>query len=141
MGDKLSYGAEMKKNRGFSAVGMLVAMVIVIALTAMFLKSFTGKKGKSGLNDLERAKQESVKISLRAIENAIEDYRGDNDVYPPTLGDLGGYLKGVSATDPWGNPYHYRCPGTYNVDSYDLASFGKDNVKGGSDENTDIKNW
>jgi hypothetical protein len=40
--------------------------------------------------------------------------------------------------DPWDHEYHYVCPGTHNVDSYDLCSFGPDGKSGGSD---DFTNW
>lgn len=40
--------------------------------------------------------------------------------------------------DPWGQPYRYRCPGTYNQHGYDLWSVGPD---GAEDTGDDIGNW
>jgi general secretion pathway protein G len=40
--------------------------------------------------------------------------------------------------DPWGSEYQYACPGTYNVDAYDLWSYGPDGQPSGGD---DLTNW
>lgn len=40
--------------------------------------------------------------------------------------------------DPWGKPYHYRCPGVHNPDTFDVWSVGPDGVDGTRD---DIGNW
>jgi general secretion pathway protein G len=40
--------------------------------------------------------------------------------------------------DPWGQPYHYQCPGTHNPDGFDVWSSGPDRQNGNAD---DIGNW
>src|SRR5262249_53409131 len=52
----------------------------------------------------------------------------------------GPYLKSeaVIPSDPWGNPYIYKCPGRHNRNSYDLYSMGPDGREGTDD---DVTNW
>jgi general secretion pathway protein G len=50
----------------------------------------------------------------------------------------GPYLRKAVPNDPWGRPYVYRSPGTRG--DFDVVSFGKDGVSGGTGENADIGN-
>ena len=43
--------------------------------------------------------------------------------------------------DPWGREYIYRMPGKNNPDSFDILSYGADNLPGGEGENADYGNW
>ncbi|PTY02230.1 type II secretion system protein GspG [Opitutaceae bacterium EW11] len=49
----------------------------------------------------------------------------------------GPYILGPLPLDPWGRPYHYRCPGIHNINTYDLWSLGPD----GELSSDDIANW
>lgn len=80
----------------------------------------------------------------------IEAYHTMNGVYPAKLNDLQALLPYPNAQnptittlpslkDPWGRNYHYSLPGL-NGD-YDLVSYGKDGVPGGTDVNADITSW
>jgi len=40
--------------------------------------------------------------------------------------------------DAWETPYRYQCPGTHNLQTYDLWSFGADRTENTGD---DINNW
>jgi general secretion pathway protein G len=52
----------------------------------------------------------------------------------------GPYLSKALPADPWGRAYLYKCcPGEHG--DFDLYSFGKDGVAGGSGEQGDITNW
>jgi general secretion pathway protein G len=42
-------------------------------------------------------------------------------------------------TDPWGNPYIYRTPGTEG--EIDILTLGADGAEGGDGNNADIGNW
>jgi general secretion pathway protein G len=53
---------------------------------------------------------------------------------------VGGYL-GRLPQDPWGNDYHYRCPGTHNSASFDVWSIGSDGQQGGAVQADEIGNW
>jgi general secretion pathway protein G len=50
----------------------------------------------------------------------------------------GGDLERMPS-DPWGNPYVYRNPGTRG--EIDIVTFGADGVEGGDGNNADIGNW
>ena len=39
--------------------------------------------------------------------------------------------------DPWGNPFQYRFPGTHNIDSFDMFSYGPDGIE----SEDDLGNW
>lgn len=51
---------------------------------------------------------------------------------------LGPYVDRNIPLDPWGTPYHYRCPAETSTAGYDLWSSGPDLVSGTED---DIGNW
>ena len=51
----------------------------------------------------------------------------------------GPYLKKGVPVDPWGTPYFYKQPGEHG--EYDLISYGKDGVAGGTGEAADLGNW
>jgi general secretion pathway protein G len=97
-----------------------------------------------------------VKVARAQIESfgkALDQYRLDTGHYPTTeqgLGALitkpadetrwdGPYLKKGIPTDPWGTAYTYKRPGTHG--EFDIISFGKDTVPGGTGEDADIGNW
>jgi hypothetical protein len=45
----------------------------------------------------------------------------------------------LPANDPWGNAWHYSCPGV--LADYDLATFGADSAPGGEGLDVDITSW
>ena len=51
----------------------------------------------------------------------------------------GAYLKKGVPSDPWGQPYSYKRPGSHG--EYDIVSFGRDGVPGGSGEDADLGSW
>jgi general secretion pathway protein G len=64
-------------------------------------------------------------------------------VEPPSGGDKkwrGPYVKQIRS-DPWGNPYQYKCPGMHHTSSFDLWSRGADGADGGEGQGADIGNW
>jgi hypothetical protein len=78
---------------------------------------------------------------IQGIMSLLEQYKTANGAYPTTsqgLAALSG-LGTVPAADPWGNPYAYRSPGTFN--DYELASLGADGKPGGDGDNADITSW
>lgn len=72
--------------------------------------------------------EEGLEALLRAPSGAEDKWDGP-------------YMDEVSlASDPWGNPYNYRFPGSLNgkgKDGYDIWSLGQD----GRNSNDDIGNW
>jgi general secretion pathway protein G len=137
-------------SAGFTLIEILVVVLIIGLLTTVVATNLIGRA--------ERAKISLARTQLKTLSDQLELYRLDNGRYPsegqglealvrPPGGDAppnyprGGYVKARSLKDPWGSPYEYRVPGTYNSHSFDLFSFGPDGVEGGEDDNADITNW
>lgn len=133
-------------RRGFS----LVEMLIVIALIAVIGTLVVGQLGNFFGGAQEDVAKQFVNNALKA---PLMKYRIDNGSYPTTAdGGLNALLAQPASkagkwkgpyidnlpTDPWGNPYQYRFPGTKNPGGYDLWSFGP----GGEGSEADlIGNW
>ena len=142
--------AEIRRPRGRSSTGftlleLLVVLVILGLLVGYVAPRYFGQVGKSEVK--------VAKAQIKALEDALDQYRLDLGRYPSTeqglaalttqpTGDSrwhGPYLKKAVPADPWGNPYQYRSPGEHG--EVDLFSFGKDGQPGGAEEAADIGNW
>lgn len=129
-------------------VEMLLVVIIISTLAAMIVPRFAGRS--------EEAKTAAAAADVRAnLAAALDLYELDNGLYPTTAQGLaalksaptsapmpkrwrGPYLKKNSLSDPWGNPYVYRSPGSHNAADYDLFSTGPDGAEGNGD---DVTNW
>jgi general secretion pathway protein G len=133
------------KRRGFTLLELLVVMVIIGLLVGYVAPMYFKQVGKS-----------EVKVARAQIESfgkALDQYRLDTGHYPTSEQGLaalvtkpadearwdGPYLKKGVPSDPWGTPYTYKRPGTKG--EYDIVSFGKDGVPGGTGEDADIGSW
>ena len=138
-----------KRQSAFTLVEILLVVTIIGIMVAMIVPRLSG-----------RSKQAKISVTKADIEAnlsiALDLYELDNGAYPITEQGLmaliiepdispvpqnwnGPYLKKVKIPkDPWGNKYVYVCPGIYNTQTYDLWSYGPDQVEGGGD---DITNW
>ncbi|MGR3528451.1 MAG: type II secretion system major pseudopilin GspG [Sulfitobacter sp.] len=132
---------------GVTLIEMMVVLVIIALVAAMIVPNVIGRPNE--------ARVAVAKTDIRAIASALELYRLDNRAYPTTsqgLGALvrrptsppepsnwvqGGYLP-EDPTDPWGNAYVYRSPGT--TSNFDLISLGADGAIGGTGVDADISN-
>jgi general secretion pathway protein G len=93
-----------------------------------------------------------AQTDIAALGTALGAFEVDNGRYPTSSEGIdalsnqpgglttwkGPYIERPVVNDPWGNPYVYVCPGTHNVNGYDLHSFGPDGQDGTED---DIDNW
>jgi general secretion pathway protein G len=134
-----------RSARGFTLLELLVVLVILGLLVGYVAPRFFGQVGKSEVK--------VAKAQIRALEDALDQYRLDLGHYPTTEQGLaalntqptgearwqGPYLKKALPNDPWGNPYQYRVPGEHG--DVDLYSLGKDGQPGGSGEAADLTNW
>jgi len=133
-----------RRNTGFTLIELLLVMVILVVLAAVVVPKFTGRT--------EQARQTAAKTDITVIDAAIDQFEIDTGRYPTSEEGLaaliaaptgvtnwrGPYLKRASIpTDPWGNPYVYKYPGTHNPNGADLSSTGPDGREG----NDDIVNW
>lgn len=134
-----------KRSRGFTLLELLVVMVIIGLLVGYVAPMYFKQVGKSEVK--------TARAQIEAFGKALDQYRLDAGHYPNTAQGLqalvvkpadetrwdGPYLKKAVPVDPWGNPYVYRSPGTKG--EYDIVSYGKDGVAGGTGENADIGSW
>jgi general secretion pathway protein G len=139
-----------ERPAGFTLIEMMVVLAIIGTLALLVAPSILRNVGDANIT-AARSQIESMAIALDA-------YRLDTKAYPTTeeglgalrvrpvlagaaLGWRGPYLRKSVPLDPWGRPYLYRAPGTYNSESYDLYTLGRDGFVGGEGEDADITSW
>ncbi|WP_414148196.1 type II secretion system major pseudopilin GspG [Erwinia sp. BNK-24-b] len=133
-----------KHERGFTLLEVMIVVVILGVLASLMLPSLMGNKDKA---DRQKAISDIV-----TLENALEMYKLDNNVYPTTEQGLNalvkkpviapvprnyrhdGYIRRLPK-DPWGNPYQLKSPGDRGA--VDIYSFGPQGVEG----KESINNW
>lgn len=134
-----------RASAGFTLLELLVVLVILGLLVGYVAPRYFAQVGKSEVK--------VARAQLKALEDALDQYRLDVGRYPATSAGLaalngapsgesrwqGPYLKKAVPNDPWGNPYQYRQPGEHG--EYDLLSLGRDGQAGGGGEDADIVNW
>lgn len=135
-----------RTRRGFTLLELLVVMVIIGLLASYVGPKYFSQIGKSEIK--------VARAQIDALDKALAQYRIDQGHFPTTeqgLGALiampsgepkwgGPYLSKAVPSDPWGRSYLYKCcPGEHG--DFDLYSFGKDGVAGGTGEQGDITNW
>ena len=133
----------------FTLLEILVALAIVGLLAGLAISNSDKIFGQS---------QEAVaRVFVRdSLKTALVRYRIDLGDYPSTNEGLAALLAAPAGkaerwrgpyieapgnrapTDPWGEAYRYRFPGTKNTGGYDLYSVGPDKTDGTED---DIGNW
>lgn len=130
---------------GFTLLELLVVMVIIGLLVGYVAPQYFKQVGKSEVK--------TAKAQIDSFGKALDQYRLDTGHYPTTEQGLaslvdkpsnepkwdGPYLKKGVPPDPWGTAYIYKKPGDHG--EYDIISYGKDGVAGGTGEAADIGNW
>jgi general secretion pathway protein G len=129
---------------GFTLLELLVVIAIIGLLASYVGPRYFSQIGKSEVT--------TARAQIKALEKALDQYRLDLGRYPSTEEGLaalvaspgnsskwnGPYLAKAVPPDPWGKPYVYRSPGEHG--DFDLISYGKDGVPGGTGEAEDISN-
>jgi general secretion pathway protein G len=130
---------------GFTLLELLVVILIIGLLTGIVAPRF--------LSQISRSEVTTARAQIDSFDKALEAYRIDMGRYPMTAEGLqslviaptgdprwrGPYLKSEIPNDPWGTPYQYSNPSTRGKD-FDLMSFGRDRVPGGTGDDADIMN-
>lgn len=130
-------------ERGFTLVEIMIVVVILGLLV--------GLVGPRVIDRFKKAERHTAKAQIEMLATSVDTFRLDMRRYPKELEELitspsdsknweGPYLKKALPTDPWDNPYIYKCPGDENRD-YDILSYGADGQPGGDKENADINSW
>lgn len=137
------------RTSAFTLLEILVALAIVGLLAGLAISNSDKIFGQS---------QEAVaRVFVRdSLKTSLVRYRIDLGDYPSTNEGLAALLAAPAGkaerwrgpyievpgnrvpTDPWGEAYRYRFPGTKNTGGYDLYSVGADKTDGTED---DIGNW
>jgi general secretion pathway protein G len=133
-------------QRGFTLLELLVVLVIIGLLA--------GIVGPKLFSNVDKSKITTARAQINVLSKAVDQLRLDIGRYPSsqeglnlllappgdgTQGWNGPYLSKAVPLDPWGTPYHYTSPGTYNAD-YDIVSYGATRAPGGSGTNAEIHN-
>jgi general secretion pathway protein G len=139
--------AQRPRQAGFTLIEIMAVVVIMGMLMATLAVGISGQ--------IDKARISTTRTKIVRIEQALEFYQMDNARFPtgdqgldalasktssppvPRSFTPGGYIKADGLTDPWGQPFQYRIPGSNNPHSFDLWSLGPDGVEGSDD----IANW
>lgn len=133
------------QQHGFTLLELLVVILIIGLLTGIVAPRF--------LNQIGRSETTTARAQIDAFDKALNAYRIDVGRFPSTAEGLnvlvtapgneprwrGPYLKGGIPLDPWGMPYQYTYPSSSGKD-FDLLSYGRDRVAGGTGDDADITN-
>lgn len=96
-------------SQGFSLIEVLVAITVLIALSAIAIQQFGSYRaaGNIGL----------AVTQLRSIGNQIQMHKLNNEKFPASLNDI---MPPVTMADPWGRPYQYL-----NIEDADTKGKGQ----------------
>jgi general secretion pathway protein G len=130
-------------QRGFTLIEVLVVIIILGLIAALVVPRITGR--------LDEAKVEATKIQMRAIKDALEQYKLDNGTYPTTEQGLKALVEKPNTPplpsrwrpyldklpqDAWGRDFVYLSPGINRP--FELRSLGAD---GKEDTEDDLDVW
>lgn len=133
--------------RGFTMMELLVVLAILGLLAGLAITNIGGIFGGAQATTAELFVRESMKAPLFTYRMHMGDYPSTTDglqaLFMAPEGKTGKWhgpyiTENKIPLDPWGEPYQYAYPGTYNKAAYDLWSKGPDKQSGTED---DIGNW
>ena len=134
---------------GFTLLEILVVLAIIGLLVGLVVSNTDKIFGQSQVAVARIFVRDTLKTPLTRYRMDVGDYPSTAEglqalVTPPsarTESWHGPYLDapgGRLPTDPWGEPYQYRFPGTKNAVGCDIFSKGPDKA---ADTADDIGNW
>jgi general secretion pathway protein G len=134
--------------QAFTLLEILVVLAIIGLLVGLAVKNVDKIFGDSQASIAKIFVNDSIKTSLVRFRIDLGDFPSTAEglealvTAPSGKADRwkGPYIEakgGKLPSDPWGEPYGYRYPGTRNKGTYDVFSKGADKVEG----EDDIGNW
>lgn len=144
-----SHSRRRGSRSGFTLLEILVVLAIIGMLVGLAVKNVDVIFGQSQASIARIFVNDSIKTSLVRYRIDLGDFPSTAEgleslvTAPGAKADRwkGPYIDakgGKLPTDPWGEPYGYRYPGTRNKTGYDVFSKGVDKIEGNED---DIGNW
>ncbi len=116
-------------QKGFSFIEIVIAMTIIGILGAIVVPNLVRYLGQG--------KKTATQATLKTVQTTIEQFHGDTNAYPSTLGDLqrkpleekiarrwGGPYLSKEPLDGWGNDLVYRVNPKGTQPPYELYSWG-----------------
>ena len=143
----------MRKFMNNTSGMTLIEIMVVVAIIGLIMGVVT----VNVLDKLDEAKVSTGKTQMKALGNALDQYRRDAGYYPstaqglqalvekPTSGRVPrsypakGYIKKIPR-DPFDCEFIYASPGTHGHD-YEISSLGRDCAEGGEDMDADIHSY
>lgn len=130
------------RGRGFSLVEMMVVLILIGLLASVVTINVRGY--------LVRGRQDTARMELATIRDALETYYGLVGRYPTSEEGIASLARASERIpepilqqlpdDPWGRPYQYHSPGRDNH-PYDVICYGADGREGGGGPEGDLTCW
>lgn len=122
---------------------IVVVLAIIGVIMAVAVQNLSGAMG--------HADKTTAQNHINQITTALIMYKSDGGYYPTQKQGLDALVNkprsapiprrwtkaNVPATDPWGNPYVYKFPGTYDKSQPEVISMGPNGVLDGDKEDSD----
>jgi general secretion pathway protein G len=119
-----------RRRRGMT----LIEIMVVITILGLIMAAV----GVAVIPKLDEAKQDTARLDIANIHNALKLYYTKKGKYPDTGTGLKALVDTQNLekvpTDPWGNEYVYMNEGGKPV----LMSYGADGTQGGEGPDADI---
>ena len=114
----------------------LVEIMVVVAIIGVIM----GAVAIGAIPMLNKANCRTAWAETQNISQAVHIYQTENNGdCPKGIDDLvSGKFLTKAPTDPWGQPFNFKCPGDKASDGADIWSKGRDKIEGSED---DIKSW
>ncbi len=119
-----------RSRRGMSLVEIMVVIAIIVTVTSII--------GYGIMQVWENSRVETTKLQMGRVVERIQIHTVKHKK-APTMGEglAAVYRDEPIPTDSWGNEFVYVTPGPNGAD-YDIISYGRDGVQGGTGNNEDI---
>ncbi|NUN14899.1 MAG: type II secretion system protein GspG [Myxococcales bacterium] len=112
----------------------LIEIMVVIAIIGILATAI----GFGVVRWLEKSKDETARIHLNKVAEALTAYYATEGEYPGSLDDLTSgknpLVDAKNLKDPWKSEVIYRYPASRGEGDYDLCSKGKDKKEGTDDD-------